>query len=284
MFKCEICGKECKSAAGLGSHMQAHTKPTIKKFTCQICGRTIGGHATGLHIKSHGMTTREYYDIYLKKPEEGICINCGKPTNFQSMFYGYAKCCSQTCQKQHVWDNLSEEDRNKSIEKNSKSVSNAWQSKPLEKQIEHQRKAHQYNKKSSCEKYIADSIASFYHGEIWYNSRKVISPYEIDIYLPELKLAIEVNGIFYHSVTFNKDKDYHLCKSLKCRDKGIRLIHIYEFEDINEQLSLLKDLINGQDDYKNDFNKNNLLLEIPEPELIYTDRRGNCIYGAGKLL
>lgn len=72
-------------------------------------------------------------------------------------------------------------------------------------------------------------------------------------------------------------------KSLLCRDNGIRLIHIYEFEDLNEQLKLLKSLILGKNNYpKNDFNKNNLILKVPEPEIIYKDNN-YTIYGAGKL-
>ena len=77
-------------------------------------------------------------------------------------------------------------------------------------------------------------------------------------------------------------KDYHLTKSLLCRDKNIRLIHIYEFEDFTKQSNLLLELLNNNDLYpKNDFNKNNLIDYIPEPAIIYQNRY--TIYGAGKL-
>ena len=68
-----------------------------------------------------------------------------------------------------------------------------------------------------------------------------------------------------------------------CKEKNIRLIHIYEFEDFEKQKQLLKDLILGQDNYpKNDFNKNNLIDNIPVPEIIYKENN-LTIYGAGKL-
>ena len=51
---------------------------------------------------------------------------------------------------------------------------------------------------------------------------------EIDIYIPELNLGIEVNGDYYHSTIF-KDKNYHFDKSNLCRNKNIRLIHIQEY-------------------------------------------------------
>ena len=65
----------------------------------------------------------------------------------------------------------------------------------------------------------------------------------IDIYLPDLKLGIEFNGTYWHCIENGTPKDLHLKKSLLCRAKGIRLIHIYEFEDFEKQKKLLKDLI-----------------------------------------
>ena len=77
--------------------------------------------------------------------------------------------------------------------------------------------------------------------------------------------------------------DYHLMKSLLCRENGIRLVHIYDFEDLIIQKQLLKDLILGIDNYpKDDFNKNNLINTIPEPQMIYHDCK-ITVYGAGGL-
>ena len=79
-------------------------------------------------------------------------------------------------------------------------------------------------------------------------------------------------------------KDYHLSKSLLCRKKSIRLIHIYESESFKEQTELAINLLNGIDNYvKNDFNKNNLIDAIPEPEIVYQSKH-YTVYGAGKLL
>ena len=59
--------------------------------------------------------------------------------------------------------------------------------------------------------------------------RTVISPYEIDIYVPSKKLGIEFNGSYWHSSIY-KDKNYHFNKSKIAEKNGIRLIHIYEYE------------------------------------------------------
>lgn len=136
---------------------------------------------------------------------------------------------------------------------------------------------------SKNERKLFQIISENYDGTIKPKDRTTIAPYELDIYLPELKLAIEYNGIYYHSTEMGTSKDYHLRKSLMCRDKGIRLIHIYDIENFDEQCQLLLQLINGNDLYnKLDFNKNNLLENIPKPILIYNDGRLH-VYGAGKL-
>ena len=67
------------------------------------------------------------------------------------------------------------------------------------------------------------------------NSRSIIPPLELDFYLPDFNLAIEFNGIYWHSESKRIDKNYHLDKTLKCQSKGIQLIHIFENEWINKQ-------------------------------------------------
>ena len=53
---------------------------------------------------------------------------------------------------------------------------------------------------------------------------------ELDIYCPEQKVAIEYNGIYWHSDLVLKSRLYHYKKSKACEEKGIRLIHVYEDE------------------------------------------------------
>ena len=80
------------------------------------------------------------------------------------------------------------------------------------------------------EKEILAYLKSIYAGKIITNLRRVINPLELDIYIPDKKLAIEFNGNFYHSTNSGKSFDYHLNKTLRCQEKGIRLIHIFEYE------------------------------------------------------
>lgn len=73
------------------------------------------------------------------------------------------------------------------------------------------------------------------------NTRSIISPLELDFYLPDYNVAIEFNGLYWHSDIF-KEKDYHLNKYLACKEKDIRLISINEDEWI-EKSDLIKSKI-----------------------------------------
>ena len=69
---------------------------------------------------------------------------------------------------------------------------------------------------------------------------------EMDIHIPSLKLAIEVNGSYWHS-TQHKTSLYHINKSLLLSDHGIRCIFVWDDyfeEDIHE---FLESVIKGQD-------------------------------------
>jgi hypothetical protein len=61
------------------------------------------------------------------------------------------------------------------------------------------------------------------------NDRNILNGLEIDIYIPEANLAIEYDGIYWHSELF-VDSNYHLNKTELCEAKGVRLIHIFEDE------------------------------------------------------
>lgn len=49
-----------------------------------------------------------------------------------------------------------------------------------------------------------------------------------DIYVPERKIAIEYNGLYWHSERNGRGKDYHFDKLADCAKSGIRLIYIWD--------------------------------------------------------
>lgn len=65
------------------------------------------------------------------------------------------------------------------------------------------------------------------------NDRTIIAPLELDVFVPSKNLAIEFDGLFWHSVDEGASKEEinrHLFKTLECEKKGIRLMHIFEDE------------------------------------------------------
>jgi hypothetical protein len=58
---------------------------------------------------------------------------------------------------------------------------------------------------------------------------------ELDIYIPDYSLAIEYNGVYWHSELQGVDRDYHLYKTERCRELGIKLLHIFETDWIHKQ-------------------------------------------------
>jgi hef len=87
---------------------------------------------------------------------------------------------------------------------------------------------------SHKETLLYEYITQIYDGEIHRNVTGIING-ELDIYIPEKKLAIEFNGNYWHSSEL-KDKKYHQNKTIECAKQCIRLIHIFEYEvDTNKK-------------------------------------------------
>lgn len=82
--------------------------------------------------------------------------------------------------------------------------------------------------RSIAETQVGEFISEF--AEIYVNDRTILNGNELDIVIPDKKIAIEYNGLFWHSDTKGKDKHYHINKLNKCNENGYRLIQIFEDE------------------------------------------------------
>ena len=338
-------------------------------FKCKICGQECGPKGISSHLKrKHQISSKDYYDKYLKTDDEGKCKICGKETTFDTVLTGYRPYCCTRCvnldpdvrskiettnlERFGAKGNLGRKDISKKAIEHSQSdqaktkrkktnverygaenvyaseqikekikqtnlerygVEYSWQSNEVKEKSKatslarygtehpqqsdkvkrHARKLKQsrlqefmlqndcisrdeviqkygfgwtyvtdkidvqliycgnnafvrntdipkieaYSKinhyqTSLFEQEIIEYVKSIYNGEIITNTRDVLKPYELDIYIPNNRIAIECNGTFWHD-NEHKDKTYHFNKSKACQDKGIRLIHIYEWEWAN---------------------------------------------------
>lgn len=143
-----------------------------------------------------------------------------------------------------------------------------------------------YVLESNCQSYIAyhyssleESVVEFLRSinpgiEIVLHNRSIISPYEIDVYLPEYKLGIECNPTITHNSSIpdpwgvgRKPYNYHKIKSDMCAKEGIFLFHIFGYEWSNRKniiLSMIAHLLNHDENVI--YARNTYVCDVPNSE------------------
>ena len=191
-----------------------------------------------------------------------ICKKC--KTKFECLPSEPNKFCSAECRYQHLSDNkgsmlIKQQETNRerygaTYHMQNNSIIEKMRGTVLEKYgnvINHPRYSEQsriksvntclerygkpyapsFVKESKDEKELLDYIKAILpNTQLEENNRTLLGGKEIDIYIPALKVAIEYNGLYYHSETYIEDKNYHLNKTNQLLKQGIRLIHIFSDE------------------------------------------------------
>lgn len=139
---------------------------------------------------------------------------------------------SALLKKWHITDKLSATEIAEKIGVSRSTVLIAFKTHQIDVQLHHQ---------SSHERKVCRLLQEH---NIPYESavRTIISPYELDIVIPSKRVAIEVNGLWYHSERYGYDKKRHLVKTEKMIQKQYRLIHLYDYE-ITHKWDVCKSLI-----------------------------------------
>ena len=102
-----------------------------------------------------------------------------------------------------------------------------------------------------CKQYASDAVR---------NDLQLIG-IDLDVLIPSKKLAVEFNGVYYHSTKF-KRRGIHLSKTEMCNEKGYRLLHIWEDDWIYDKgsvLERLKKVLLGKEDLS--FNDDVIVLD-----------------------
>ena len=105
-----------------------------------------------------------------------------------------------------------------------------------------------FGSRSYMEDYFSNVIISLGFDPIT-NSRVIKSKsssrnLELDIYLKQLKIGFEYNGVYYHS---NIDRDYHQFKTSSALNDGIKIYHIWEYDNlkiIESKISVILGVLN----------------------------------------
>lgn len=96
------------------------------------------------------------------------------------------------------------------------------------------------NKFGRSEQELNDYIESLGFDTIT-KSFELISPQQIDVFIPDLDTGFEYNGTVFHSALFGKEQYYHRDKTESALSKGIKLYHVWEY--CNEEI--VKSMICG---------------------------------------
>jgi len=334
-----FCGIKCSSRniETLDKKQQTKKKEkTIikKEIECKICNlKTVSLKALSQHIISHNITSKSYYDQYLKKENDGICKECKKETKFLSIRKGYQTFCNLKCSNinkdtknkiKKQWNKTKVKQANKKREETNlkkygvticsknKKVKRKNKETFLKNRIpkiidllKHLdidiinlntysnmnslltfkcnkcnnlftstffnliQRMHKCNctfeaSRSSGEKELEDFLKEIMpNEEIICNSK--LEGKEFDFLITSKKIAIEYDGLYWHSEKIHKNKEYHLNKTKLCNKYNYQLIHIFSDEwDFKKEIvkSRLKVILNTIKDFNKVYARNCIIKEI----------------------
>jgi hypothetical protein len=125
---------------------------------------------------------------------------------------------------------------------------------------------------------VMNFVKSIYDGEVSNNIRKIIYPKELDIYVPQKKVAIECDGLYWHSDKI-KPNDYHINKTIACEEKGIILLHIFEDEWDNKKEICKSIIADSLGIYQNRIDSEKCFVSEINEDLAKEFLENNSIYG-----
>lgn len=287
IHKCNIC-KEEVTASGMGSHLyHKHDKITSdeyantygefrkgklekkkklsKKYSCKECTFIGTSHKHLMHhIEKEHNTWQDYIVKHEFNNTHPVCkCGCGERVNLLRSGKNERR------ERVYARDYIQGHDtrrrklgyRHNTLEQRQKMRESA-----IKRMKEGNGTFHQAGP-SKSEKEVDNFLKSKNLKTIT-SDKKLLKGLEVDIIIPELKVAIEYNGAYFHSEKF-KDKKYHLKKTEELATQGYRLIHIWEpdwYKNKEIVKSMLSHICNKTEDKVNA--RDTILREISRVESV----------------
>ena len=208
-YKCKVCNKEFKNATALTSHLNS----------------------------KHSLSSKTYYDKYIKKDNEGVCPICGKITRYTRLSTGYKKFCSIKCSRQskEVLNNI--RDGMKNSEHWQQVLKSEEYRKSLSESISKATNTVEIRKKRSdiTTKLIHDGI---YACKYKYDNIKFSSSYELAYYIwlkdNNINFIYQADSIPFDFYGVTK----HYVPDFKINDILVEIkgIHFFENKDTNGKM------------------------------------------------
>jgi len=248
---CQICGFETKTN-GIAEHIKYTHNITVdeyiskygeyrkkyldynnrsnNQYECKICKTNLASERhLSFHVKTHNITKEEYV---LKYVFNGVIPKCECGCGTELKIFKHTPYTTRFITGHNVFMHLGMVRSNDAKMNMREAAIN---------RIKNKKGVYFYNGVSKEELKLLDFIKDNYSGTVVSNDISVLNGHELDIFLPELKLAFELNGDRFHSDLY-KTKYYHLNKTKECNDKGIHLIHIWMTDWIKKK-EIVKSII-----------------------------------------
>lgn len=251
----KFCSYEC----GIKNLMQKNKKTNLEKYgvTCSLHGLEAKQKKIDTWKKKYGVDHSSKAIEVRKKIEHTNIEKYGAKCVFDRKSSLYPK-IQETIYNKYGVENVFQNDEIKEKIKQtnlkrygteyaiqSKEIrSKGDYSKAYEKSIETQKKNGTLFV-SGFEKEVKEFIESLGFTTKKYIIGTAITRFEIDIYIEDLKVGIECNGAWWHSINAGKVKNYHYNKYMIAKEKGINLINIWEDQWIN-QANIIKDILQAR--------------------------------------
>jgi len=214
----------------------------LKKWECKYCNwKTVdiknkSGCITN-HVKNHGIDIQDHIDKYPEDRNLWIYSPNKEVKDYilskdQNSFIECKECGEKfkRLTKTHLdFHNLTSEEYRIKYNVDILTSENTLQ-KFRDSYKQHSSEINKIKKVSKIESELGDWLKTL-GACVEYSNREIIAPYELDLYLKDYNLAIEIHGLYWHSENHgNKHKTYHLSKLEMCEKAGISLIQIFDDE------------------------------------------------------
>ena len=264
----DICSDSCKKKSKIPEITDEYLKSLSDYF---IYKKSWSGfYKADIYLKNKfGDNYRSYHEAMFMLRHDIIeipkCLYCGKFTKFNPhRYYGnYRKYCSDKCKRKHNslqllnkfklltnFENiqLTKNNRFKFINYCDKHKEFTLTRKDIYKRLKYKMNLcpyceHIYKHETLIETKIRLYLEKNHIKYIQYD-RVQIYPKELDFYLPDYKIGIECNGIYWHC-SLLRDDDEHFQKFKLCQNKNIQLLTFWE-TDILNHFDIVKDILNSK--------------------------------------
>ena len=131
-------------------------------------------------------------------------------------------------------------------------------------------------KKTSLELFV-HNILNEYDINFETNNRTILSPKELDIYIPNKNLAIECNGLKWHSDEI-KSSNFHINKYIDCKNQNVNLLNFWEHDIVLKPTILKSILLDKLGIYTYKISAHKCYIRLIKPKIVKEFLNENCLY------